>query len=116
MAELQLLTSLRVESQAVGGADVVVGMGHRRARRTAATLGTRLADSSAIAMVGVAGGLGRGLSAGDLVVATEVRHADGLTDGNAPCQIPCQVYDAHDLSRHVGLIRRYASRPAVPAT
>jgi 4-hydroxy-3-methylbut-2-enyl diphosphate reductase len=77
VATLSVLTPLRVESIAVGGSNVVVGMGRKRARRAGARLTGRLEPHSAVAVVGVAGGLADGLRTGDLVVATELRSTDG---------------------------------------
>ena len=75
MAALRVLTALRVESLAMGGADVVVGKGPARARRTAAALAERLDIDAAIAVVGVAGGLHPDVRAGDLVIPSELRTA-----------------------------------------
>ncbi|HEY6625245.1 MAG TPA: 4-hydroxy-3-methylbut-2-enyl diphosphate reductase [Acidimicrobiales bacterium] len=76
MADLTVVSPLRIEAMAVGGAVPRIGMG--RAKATAS--GARLAaspSSQAIALVGVAGGLDPDLPLGQLVVATEVRTVDG---------------------------------------
>jgi len=70
VATLSILTPLRVESLAVGGSNLVVGMGPVRARRAGARLTRRLGADAAVAVVGVAGGLADDLRTGDLVVAT----------------------------------------------
>jgi len=74
VAELRVLSALRVEALAVGGPVQVVGMGPRRA----ATAVLRPAPGPVgAAMVGVAAGLLPGMAPGDLVVATELRTLDG---------------------------------------
>ncbi len=74
MAELRVLTALRVEALAVGGRVQVIGMGPQRA----ATATVRPAEGPiAVAMAGVAGGVAPGLRAGDVVVATALRTVDG---------------------------------------
>lgn len=74
MAELRVLSALRVEALAVGGRVQVIGMGPQHA----ADAKLRHPDGPvAVAMVGVAGGVADGLRAGDLVVATELRTVDG---------------------------------------
>jgi 4-hydroxy-3-methylbut-2-en-1-yl diphosphate reductase len=95
MAALNVLTALRVESLAVGGADVVVGMGPSRARRAGAALSERLGADDAVALVGVAGGLAPHLRAGDLVVATELR----TTDPGMTVDLPLSGLLAAELAR-----------------
>jgi len=74
VAELRVLSALRIEALAVGGRVQVIGMGPQRA----ADAKLRHADGPvAVAMVGVAGGVAGGLGGGDLVVATELRTVDG---------------------------------------
>ena len=75
MAELRVLTPLRIESLAVGGADVV-GMGPDHARRAGAVLAARLHPDTAVALVGVGGGLAADVGIGDLVVPTSLRSAE----------------------------------------
>jgi len=74
VAELRVLSALRLEALAVGGPVQVIGMGPQRA--ATATLGPAV-DPVAVAMVGVAAGLAPGLTPGDLVVATELHTPDG---------------------------------------
>jgi 4-hydroxy-3-methylbut-2-enyl diphosphate reductase len=62
-----------VEAFAVGGVDVVIGAGAERARRAGAELASRLDEKTAVALVGVAGGLAPQLRTGDLVIASELR-------------------------------------------
>ncbi|MDQ1685162.1 MAG: 4-hydroxy-3-methylbut-2-en-yl diphosphate reductase [Frankiaceae bacterium] len=85
VAELTICTALRVESAAVRAPAatrvVRTGMGPRRAARS---LG-RLGDNGPVAMLGVAGGVAPTVQVGDVVVATEVRHADrAVTCPSAP--------------------------------
>jgi len=75
--ELTVLTPLRIEALAVGGSVQVTGMGPKRAMATGARLGRTMAAGAPVAVVGVAGGLRRGLRPGQLVVASEVRSLDG---------------------------------------
>jgi 4-hydroxy-3-methylbut-2-enyl diphosphate reductase len=74
VAELRVLTALRIEALAVGGRVQVIGMGPQRA--ATATL-RRPSGELAAAMAGVAGGLAPGIGPGDLVVASELRTLDG---------------------------------------
>jgi 4-hydroxy-3-methylbut-2-en-1-yl diphosphate reductase len=74
VAELRVLSALRIEALAVGGRVQVIGMGPQRA--ATATL-RRPGGHLAAAMVGVAGGVVRGIGPGDLVVANELRTLDG---------------------------------------
>jgi 4-hydroxy-3-methylbut-2-enyl diphosphate reductase len=74
VAELRVLSALRLEALAVGGPVQVIGMGPQRA--ATARLGPAV-DPVAVAMVGVAAGLAPGLAPGDLVVATELHTPDG---------------------------------------
>jgi 4-hydroxy-3-methylbut-2-enyl diphosphate reductase len=60
----------------VGGADVIIGAGPDRARRAGAELAARLDADTAVALVGVAGGLSADLHPGDLVVASELRSTE----------------------------------------
>ncbi len=76
MAELRVLSALRVEALAVGGRVQVIGMGPQRA--ATATL-RRPSGPVAAAVVGVAGGVVPGLGPGELVVPTELRTLDGRT-------------------------------------
>ncbi len=76
MADLTVVSPLRIEALALGGDVTLIGMG--RSKATAA--GARLAampHSQPVALVGVAGGLDPELRVGQLVVATEVRTVDG---------------------------------------
>ncbi len=77
MARLRVLTPLRVESLAVRGETEVVGMGRARARRAGASLAGRLPTDTALALVGVAGGLSPQLRTGDLVVPTSLASETG---------------------------------------
>ncbi|HEX4243923.1 MAG TPA: 4-hydroxy-3-methylbut-2-enyl diphosphate reductase, partial [Acidimicrobiales bacterium] len=61
---------------AVGGDVTLTGMGRAKATAAGARLGAS-PPSQAVALVGVAGGLDPDLRVGQLVVATEVRSADG---------------------------------------
>jgi 4-hydroxy-3-methylbut-2-enyl diphosphate reductase len=72
MARLELLTPLRIEALAAGGARVT-GMGRDRAQRAGAALATQLAPSAPVALTGVAGGLADGIRVGDVVVASSLR-------------------------------------------
>ncbi len=95
MATLSILTPLRVESLAVGGSNLVVGMGPVRARRAGARLTRRLGADAAVAVVGVAGGLADDLRTGDLVVATELRS----TDSDASVPLPASRLLVGELRR-----------------
>ena len=95
MAELRLLTALRAESVAVGGADTVLGKGPRRAQRAAAALSERLAAGTAVALVGVAGGLAPHVGTGDLVVPSTLR----IADEDLSVQMPASSLLAAELRR-----------------
>jgi len=101
VAELRVLSALRLEALAVGGRVQVIGMGPQRA--TDAKL--RHADGPvAVAMVGVAGGVAEGLAAGDLVVATELRTLDGRTRTLASAELVAVELERAGLSVHRGPI------------
>ncbi len=79
-ARLVVLAPLRIEAAALraglpGAIVVRTGMGPRRASETARAAAAN--DAGAIAVAGVCGALAPDLRPGDVVVATEVRHADG---------------------------------------
>ena len=74
-----VLSALRIEARALGGAVVVTGMGRARAEATGAELAERLPPGSPVAVTGVAGALLPDLRPGDVVVATELRTPDGDT-------------------------------------
>jgi len=78
------LTALRVESFAVGGADVIIGSGRDRARQAGAALAATLGEETAVALVGVAGGLAAGLRPGDLVIASELRRTESTVARRLP--------------------------------
>jgi 4-hydroxy-3-methylbut-2-enyl diphosphate reductase len=73
-----------VEAIAVGGADAVIGAGAARARRAGAELAASLDEQTAVALVGVAGGLAPQLRTGDLVIASELRSTDSSESRNLP--------------------------------
>jgi len=68
----------------VGGADAVIGAGAARARRAGAELAASLDEQTAVALVGVAGGLAPQLRTGDLVIASELRSTDSSESRNLP--------------------------------
>jgi 4-hydroxy-3-methylbut-2-en-1-yl diphosphate reductase len=81
MADLLVAAPLRIEAMAVRRglpAELVVrtGMGPARSRKAARVLRAR--RPGALAVAGVCGALTDELAAGDVVVATEVRSADGV--------------------------------------
>jgi 4-hydroxy-3-methylbut-2-en-1-yl diphosphate reductase len=85
-ARLLVIAPLRVELAAVrrGLPEAVVfrsGMGAVRARSSALAAARIPAD--AVAIAGFCGAVGRGLRAGDVVVASEVRGPDGVTGCDA---------------------------------
>ena len=79
-----MLTALRVEAFAVGGADVIIGAGAERARRAGSDLAARLDEQTAVALVGVAGGLAPQLHPGDLVIASELRSTESAEARSLP--------------------------------
>jgi 4-hydroxy-3-methylbut-2-enyl diphosphate reductase len=83
-AELEVLTPLRIESFAFGGADTVIGAGRDRAQRSGAKLAARLDEQTAVALVGVAGGLAPELIPGDIIVASELRSTESTTSRDLP--------------------------------
>jgi 4-hydroxy-3-methylbut-2-enyl diphosphate reductase len=109
MAELSVLTALRLESIAVGGADTIVGKGAARARRAGARLSERLSPETAVAVVGVAGGLAPEMRPGDLVIPTELR----TTDAPGALALPAAALLAAEF-RRVGA--RVHDGPLVSAT
>src|SRR5579863_2548984 len=94
MAELRILSALRIEGYAVGGEILLSGMGPDKARRAPERHAGRLRGDVAVAVAGVSGGLDPSLRPGDVVVATEIR----TTDGQAPRVIPSAGLVAADLA------------------
>jgi 4-hydroxy-3-methylbut-2-enyl diphosphate reductase len=97
MADLTIVSPLRIEALAVGGAVPRIGMGQAKATASGAKLAAS-PSSQPVALVGVAGGLDPDLRLGQLVVATEVR----TVDGGIVRTLPGAEWIAHDL-RHMGL-------------
>lgn len=83
MARLTLLSPLRLEARALGGAEVV-GMGAANARRRGAALAERLGADDAVGVAGVAGALVERLRPGDLLVASRLHSAEGDVDVALP--------------------------------
>ena len=81
---LTVLTALRIEARAVGGDVVVTGMGRGRAEAAGSGLAAGLSPGSPVAVAGIAGGLHPDLRPGDVMVATEVRTAEGGTVRDLP--------------------------------
>jgi 4-hydroxy-3-methylbut-2-enyl diphosphate reductase len=73
-----------VEAFAVGGVDVVIGAGPERARRAGAELAAKIDERTAVALVGVAGGLAPELRTGDLVIASELRSTESRGSRHLP--------------------------------
>ena len=86
---------MRVEAFAVGGADVIIGAGPGRARRAGAELAASLDERTAVALVGVAGGLSPELRPGDLVIASELRD----TESSASLDLPGASFLAAEFRR-----------------
>jgi 4-hydroxy-3-methylbut-2-enyl diphosphate reductase len=83
-AELEVITPLRIESFAFGGADTIIGAGRDKAQRSGAKLAARLSEQTAVALVGVAGGLAPELTPGDVIIASELRSTESSTSRNLP--------------------------------
>ena len=83
-AELEVITPLRIESFAFGGADTVIGAGRDKAQKSGAKLAARLNEHTAVALVGVAGGLAPELTPGDVIIASELRSTESSTSRNLP--------------------------------
>jgi 4-hydroxy-3-methylbut-2-en-1-yl diphosphate reductase len=83
-AELEVITPLRIESFAFGGADTIIGAGRDKAQKSGAKLAARLKEDTAVALVGVAGGLAPELTPGDVIIASELRSTESSTSRNLP--------------------------------
>jgi 4-hydroxy-3-methylbut-2-en-1-yl diphosphate reductase len=83
-AELEVITPLRIESFAFGGADTIIGAGRDKAQKSGAKLAARLNEQTAVALVGVAGGLAPELTPGDVIIASELRSTESSTSRNLP--------------------------------
>jgi 4-hydroxy-3-methylbut-2-enyl diphosphate reductase len=94
MAELRVLSALRIEGYAVGGEILLSGMGPDKARQAPQRHARRLSGDVAVAVAGVSGGLDPSLRPGDVIVATEIR----TTDGQGPRAIPSAALVAADLA------------------
>ncbi len=89
MAELTVLAPLRAEAVAarLGASSARVeptGMGAQRSRRRGAEVAAELPDGAPVAVVGLCGGVDAGSVPGDVVVASEVRAADGAIRRTLP--------------------------------
>jgi len=105
VAELRILSALRIEALAVGGPVQVIGMGPQRAAAA------RLAPAGgpvAVAIAGVAGGLAEGVVAGDVIVASELRTLDGRVR-----MLPSAAMVAAELER-AGCVVRLGAIVSVP--
>jgi 4-hydroxy-3-methylbut-2-en-1-yl diphosphate reductase len=94
VAELTLVTALGVERR-MARAHHRTGMGRARSLAAAQRLRAELDAGTPVAMVGVAAGLLRGVHAGDVVVATELR-AEGI---GAVRHLPAAPLIANELRR-----------------
>ena len=83
-ANLQVLSPLRIESIAYGGADTIIGTGRDRAQRAGERLAARLDELTAVALVGVAGALAPQLVPGDLIIASELRSTESVASRTLP--------------------------------
>ncbi|MGH3731835.1 MAG: 4-hydroxy-3-methylbut-2-enyl diphosphate reductase [Acidimicrobiales bacterium] len=62
----------------------MIGAGRDRARKSGAKLAARLNEQTAVALVGVAGGLAPELTPGDVIIASELRSTESSTSRNLP--------------------------------
>jgi len=108
VADLRVVTALRLEALAVGGAVTVVGAGRERAAAWRPDLDGRR-DDVAVGVVGVAGALQEDLQPGDLVVATELR----TIDGKFQRRLPHGILLAGELRRN-GLSARTGTVASAP--
>jgi 4-hydroxy-3-methylbut-2-en-1-yl diphosphate reductase len=105
-----VMAPLRVEASAArrgaSTAEVVrTGMGARRSRRAARHVRATLEPERPIAVLGVCGGLDPTLEPGDIVVASEVRSADGTITVTIPgARLIAAELGAGGLPVHVGPI------------
>jgi 4-hydroxy-3-methylbut-2-enyl diphosphate reductase len=83
-ANLQVLSPLRIESIAYGGADTIIGTGRDRAQQAGERLAAHLDELTAVALVGVAGALAPQLVPGDLIIASELRSTESVTSRTLP--------------------------------
>ena len=88
MSDLLVLTPMRLEASAARrGAEFATilrtGIGPKRSRRSGATLAAKK-PTGAVIVLGLCGGLHSDLSPGDVIVATDVRSADGTVNTNIP--------------------------------
>jgi len=102
MAELRVLSALRIEGYAVGGEVVLAGMGPDKARRAPQRHGPRLTGDVAVAVAGISGGLDPALRPGDIVVATELR----TTEETTVRPVPSAALVATDLAAAGLRVRR----------
>jgi 4-hydroxy-3-methylbut-2-en-1-yl diphosphate reductase len=95
VADLAVLTAMRVEAEAIGGGVMLTGVGMEQACTTGARLRESLAARIPVALSGIAHRLDPALAPGALVVATELRS----TDGTPPRYLPAAALVASDLQR-----------------
>jgi len=95
VADLALLTAVRIEAEAIGGGVMLTGVGMEQADTTGARMKGSLAAGTPVALSGIARRLDPDLAPGALVVATELR----ATDGTPPRRLPAADLVAGDLRR-----------------
>ncbi len=109
LAELAVLTALRIEALAVRRKVTVTGMGRTSAINSTTKLAGRLDENTVVGIAGVAGALDPDLRPGQVVVATELL----TTDGAPPRVLSSALVVAADL-RRAGLDVRCGPIVSVP--
>jgi 4-hydroxy-3-methylbut-2-en-1-yl diphosphate reductase len=95
VADLAVLTAVRIEAEAIGGGVMLTGVGREQAGTTGARMRESLAAGTPVALSGMARRVATDLAPGALVVATELR----TTDGSPPRPLPAADLVASDLQR-----------------
>jgi 4-hydroxy-3-methylbut-2-en-1-yl diphosphate reductase len=111
MVDLAVLSTERMEAEAIGGGVLITGTGRAQALATGARLRQMLAPGTPVALSGLGHGLASDLGPGDLVVATELR----ATDGTPPRPVPGAELVANEL-RRLGLVVRTGPITSTSAT
>jgi 4-hydroxy-3-methylbut-2-enyl diphosphate reductase len=96
MVDLAVLTSARIEAEALAGGVLLSGLAPAGTTADRQPAPGTLVPGTPVALSGLAGGLDPALRPGDVVVATELR----ATDGTPPRTLPGAALVADDLRRH----------------